>query len=557
MIIGTDNSGRDIRIQLDRLVESRMLVQANSGAGKSWALRRILEQTHGKIQQLVIDVEDEFHTLREKYDYVLAGRHGGDCPADVRSAPLLARRLLELGASTIMGIYELQAHDRIRFVRLFLESLINAPRDLWHPVLVVVDEAHVFAPQVGEAESAASVIDLMTRGRKRGFCGILATQRISKLHKDAAAEANNKLIGRSALDVDMKRASDELGFSTREQQNSLRTLRPGEFFAFGPAVSDVVTLVKVGPVETTHPKAGQRAAAPPPPREKVRAVLGQLADLPKEAEAEAQTSAVLRRKNAELEVELRKARAAAPAPDPKVTAERESEIRKEAARSVHQQYGEVLMEIAKAADTTNNALNLAKSLAQFVDTITEPRRESRPPAARTPEPAPAPRGLLPRPTRKSSPPAGIRIPIGERSVLTACAQYPDGATREQLSILTGYKRSSRDTYIQRLREKGYVEANDLIVATIEGISALGPDFQPLPTGDKLREYWLQRLPEGERAILEVLVSAFPRAVDRESIDQDTGYKRSSRDTYIQRLKARQLVENVGRGEVRASEVLFE
>jgi hypothetical protein len=333
MIIGTDNSGRDVRIQLDRLVESRMLVQANSGAGKSWALRRILEQTHGKIQQLVIDVEDEFHTLREKYDYVLAGRHGGDCPADVRSAPLLARRLLELGASTIMGIYELQAHDRIRFVRLFLESLINAPRDLWHPVLVVVDEAHVFAPQVGEAESAASVIDLMTRGRKRGFCGILATQRISKLHKDAAAEANNKLIGRSALDVDMKRASDELGFSTREQQNSLRTLRPGEFFAFGPAVSDVVTLVKVGPVETTHPKAGQRAAAP--------------------------------------------------------------------------------------------------------------------------------------------------------------------------------------------------------------------------------RYWLQRLPEGERAILEVLVSAFPRAVDRESIDQHTEYKRSSRDTYIQRLKARQLVKSVGRGEVRASEVLFE
>jgi hypothetical protein len=197
-----------------------------------------------------------------------------------------------------------------------------------------------------------------------------------------------------------KRAADgssaALVVAEEKQQNSLRTLRPGEFFAFGPAVSDVVTLVKVGPVETTHPKAGQRAAAPPPPREKVRAVLGQLADLPKEAEAEAQTSAVLRRKNAELEVELRKARAAAPAPDPKVTAERESEIRKEAARSMHQQYGEVLMEIAKAADITNNALNLAKSLAQFVDTITEPRRESRPPAARTPEPAPAPRGLLPR-----------------------------------------------------------------------------------------------------------------------------------------------------------------
>jgi hypothetical protein len=30
MIIGTDNSGRDVRIQLDRLVESRMLESARA-----------------------------------------------------------------------------------------------------------------------------------------------------------------------------------------------------------------------------------------------------------------------------------------------------------------------------------------------------------------------------------------------------------------------------------------------------------------------------------------------------------------------------------------------
>jgi hypothetical protein len=35
----------------------------------------------------------------------------------------------------------------------------------------------------------------------------------------------------------------------------------------------------------------------------------------------------------------------------------------------------------------------------------------------------------------------------------AVAQYPEGVTREQLSVLTGYKRSSRDTYVQRLRER--------------------------------------------------------------------------------------------------------
>jgi DNA helicase HerA-like ATPase len=111
---------------------------------------------------------------------------------------------------------------------------------------VVVDEAHVFCPQVGEAESAGAVIDLATRGRKRGFCAVLATQRLSKLHKDAAAECNNKLIGRTGLDVDVKRAADELGLG-KDRWRELRDLDAGEFFAFGPAISREVVKVKIGP----------------------------------------------------------------------------------------------------------------------------------------------------------------------------------------------------------------------------------------------------------------------------------------------------------------------
>ncbi|HET6372680.1 MAG TPA: hypothetical protein VFG76_05200, partial [Candidatus Polarisedimenticolia bacterium] len=46
------------------------------GGGKSWCLRRILEQTHGAIQHLVIDPEGEFASLRERFDYVHAAKHG-------------------------------------------------------------------------------------------------------------------------------------------------------------------------------------------------------------------------------------------------------------------------------------------------------------------------------------------------------------------------------------------------------------------------------------------------------------------------------------------------
>lgn len=300
--------GHAVHLDVAKLVESRLLVQANSGGGKSWLLRRLLERTHGMVQHLVLDIEGEFHTLREKYDYVLVAKSGGEVVADVRLAGILAHRLLEMGVSAVIDLYELKKPERVRFVKAFLEALVEAPKKLWHPVLVVVDEAHQYCPQNGNVESADAVIDLMTRGRKRGLCGVLATQRLSKLHKDAAAEANIVMAGRVTLDVDRKRAEDLLGFTTAEDKAKLRRIPPGKFFAFGPGLSDEVVEVQVGGVETTPQKAGEHAAPVPPPREKIRKVLEQLADLPKEAEAELKTMADLKAEVVRLKRERTEAR---------------------------------------------------------------------------------------------------------------------------------------------------------------------------------------------------------------------------------------------------------
>jgi uncharacterized protein len=116
-------------LDLATLIDTRLLVQANSGGGKSWLIRRLLEQSHGKVQQIIIDLEGEFSTLREQYDYILAGKDG-DTPADPRSAALLAKRLLELNVSAIIDLYELSHQDRKRFVRLFLSAMVNAPKSL-------------------------------------------------------------------------------------------------------------------------------------------------------------------------------------------------------------------------------------------------------------------------------------------------------------------------------------------------------------------------------------------------------------------------------------------
>lgn len=294
------DSGRKASLDLDVMLRTRLLVQANSGGGKSWLLRRLAEQLFGKIPVILIDPEGEFSTLRERYGYVLVGK-GGETPADTRSAALVAHKLLELRASAVCDLYEMPAHERHRWVRLFLEALIDAPKRLWRPTVVIVDESHVYVPEKGQGESEAfaAMAGLVTRGRKRGFGAVFATQRLAKLSKNVSAEMLNRLVGQTFEDLDLDRAADLLSVPKRERLEFFRQMKviePGHFWAFGRALAKNRLLVKVGPVMTTHPEPGTAgyAATPPPAPDKVKALLPKLADLPKQAEEKARTEAELR-----------------------------------------------------------------------------------------------------------------------------------------------------------------------------------------------------------------------------------------------------------------------
>lgn len=284
------NLNKEINIDIPKLLESRMVILANSGGGKSYAIRKIAEEAVSQVQIIIIDPEGEFASLREKYDFILAGKNS-DVPVEVRSASLLAIKLLELGKSAIIDLYELHPTERQRYVKLFFDAMVNCPKELYHPVIIILDEAHEYAPEGKPSEATWAVEALASKGRKRGQCLIPASQRIAKLSKNLSAECNNKLIGRASQDIDMKRAGDELGFS-KEKLVHLRQLKPGEFFAFGPAISDEIVKLKIGEVKTRHEKVGYKGANKvPPPSHVIKKVLSELADLPQEAEKEAKTVA--------------------------------------------------------------------------------------------------------------------------------------------------------------------------------------------------------------------------------------------------------------------------
>lgn len=539
----------EIKIDLLKLISGKMLLQAGSGGGKSYGIRRILEQSFGSIPHIVLDTEGEFASLREKYDYILIGK-GYDIAADPKTAKLMALRLWERRASAIIDLYELDPKDRQLFVENFVDAMINAPKNLWKPVLLVIDEAHEYAPETEKSEYGLAMHRLASKGRKRHIAAVFATQSIASLSKRIVAACKNKLIGYASETNDVKRAAFELGFTPQEGL-VLRDLDPGEFYAFGPAISKKIVKLKIGPVQTTHEESATKVFKAPPPSEKVKKELAALADLPEAAQEEANTIAALRKEIVEL-----KRRPKQDPADLKKISDKAYSLGVSAAelqsRTREKEWEKKLAEANKELSKMGTALATINRISRQSETpvLSGPDK-----IEITPIVDPVVRHPLNQPAKEfkiqEAPPDGL--PQGELAVLTALGQYRDeGLPRESITVLTTYKRSTRDAYIARLQTKGYVRAAlGKIFITPEGMDVLGPNFEPLPTGQALRDKLMQILPKGEKEVLNVVLGealeGFRGFVSRDHITNETTFKRSTRDAYIARLASRQLVETSAEG----------
>jgi hypothetical protein len=258
--IGLTATGEPATLDLEELLATRLLVQGNSGSGKSHLLRRLLEQSVPWVQQTIIDPEGDFVTLAERFGHLVidAEEH------TERGLQAAGERVRIHRVSTVLNLEGLDAENQMRRAAAFLGGLFEVARDHWYPMLVVVDEAQLFAPAVaGEVSDEArklslgAMTNLMCRGRKRGLAGVIATQRLAKLAKNVAAEAANFLMGRTFLDIDMARAADLLGME-RRQADAFRDLERGQFMALGSALSRRPISLQIGPTDTQPRNASPR-----------------------------------------------------------------------------------------------------------------------------------------------------------------------------------------------------------------------------------------------------------------------------------------------------------
>lgn len=563
LVIGEVN-GKLIGFDLETLVRTRLLIQADSGGGKSWLIRVLLEQAFGKIQTIVIDPEGEFSTLREKFPFVLVGK-GGETPADPRSAELVAHRLLELQASAICDLYELKNHLKHEWVRIFVQALVDAPKELWHQVMVIVDEAHLFCPEKGASNAAGAMIDLATRGRKRGFCAVWATQRLAKLDKDASSELQNRLIGPTFEDVNRKRAAEVLGIlksDEREFFRQIQLLEPGNFFALGRAISTERVLVKIRGVETSHPEIGstKHAAAPPPAPDKIRALLPKLADLPKEAEEKARTEADFRREISQLKRDLTLAKQAQPAPSAPDPRQVQAAINK-ATDSLMREISAFQGLGKRALQHLQNAIEplstiAGKQVAPPVTPVTVlPQASERRPAVTQ-----SVKNSLHADPQPAAPVNGL--PRTHAKVLNTLASVTDFTRGDripklQLAAWTGYSANGGgfNNILGSLRSAGMITGSDPIELTIAGKAHARPDPPPISNQEVL-ERVSRNLTTAEQKILAIIHEHYPAAIEKQRLADLAGYVADGGgfNNYLGHLRTLGLIE--GKGAVKCSEYLF-
>lgn len=576
-------------------LEQHIAMLGKTGAGKSLTSQGVAERLIEKRQRVcIIDPTDRYWGLRlladgknpSGYEPVIFGGQHGDLPLSATHGAAIAEIVGTTSTPVIIATRLMTVGERTRFFTDFAETLLRKNEGTLH---LIIDEAHLMMPQQG-AKVAGGVPamlhagnNLVSLGRGVGLRIMLLSQRPAKLHNDALGQVETLLAFRLILPHDrdavrrwVREWADEA--TGAEMMASLPSLPTGTAWIWAPEL-DLLRKMNF-PLPGTYDGGTRVAPGRKTPELKpidLATVRGRLEIVAKEAVENDPRR--LKARIAELERGVASNERAKSNAVP--TVEIETAERRGYAAGRRDGWSLRLKAMLERHDALiAQGRRLVGDLEKFFSDLPPIIPEKVESVRRTPGGGPAAgelreggaRSALVKPSQPIPERSGIvyqqdntprnlsansaALPRGERACLIAAAQHADGVSRAQMTVLTGYKRSTRDAYIARLREKDHIVAGDRIVATETGIAALGADYDPLPTGAALRELWLSRLPEGERRVLYLLIDAYPEDLPRTAIDEPTGYKRSTRDAYISRLLARELVE-VSDGGVRASDRLFD
>jgi DNA helicase HerA-like ATPase len=192
---------KDLSLPLE-VVTQAIAILAKRRAGKSYLMRRLVEQLFLARQQVVlVDPKGDQWGIRSSADgksdglgVVIFGGERGDVPLEPTSGALIAKLVVEESLSALLDLSLLRKHELATFMAAFLEDLYRLKAREAHrtPMMLVIDEADAVAPQKpqpNEARMLGAAQDIVRRGGQRGIGCCMVTQRSAVLSKDVLTQA--------------------------------------------------------------------------------------------------------------------------------------------------------------------------------------------------------------------------------------------------------------------------------------------------------------------------------------------------------------------------------
>jgi uncharacterized protein len=526
-------------------------------AGKSNAGAVLAEEMHAAgLPWVAVDPKGDWWGLRSSGDGtgpglpvpVFGGLHG-DVPLTPGAGRLIAEVITEENLTCILDVSDFPSKAaQARFLTDFAEHLFRLHRKRPRPRHVFLEEADEYLPQRVMGEQAKCVgawTRLVKQGGSFGLGVTLISQRSAVVNKDALTQVETLIALRTTSPQDRAaiKAWTDYHDSSREIVDSLPSLADGEAWVCSPH-----WLTRHGQPAVQRVRFRQRATfdsgatptmatASQRPATLADIDLGAILDRMESAiEPDAgNDTAVLRRRVERLERELTAARGR-PAERVEVPVLAPGDI------------AALEQAITGLRDVTAGLeLALSRAVQQPVRPAPAPVR---PPAAR-----PAPE------SRPAVGDTGDAAPLSkaQRAILTVLAQFPDGRTKRQIGMLTGYsaKGGGFNNALSSLRTAGLINRGEPVAATAEGINALGGDWEPLPAGPALAAHWYAQLSKAESLVLGALLDAWPASLTKAEVAERTGYAADGGgfNNALSRLRTLQLID--GREELRADETLAE
>lgn len=568
-------------------VTQTIAIVAKRRAGKSYTMRRLVEQLLKAGQQVVVvDPKGDQWGIRSAADgkgpglpVIILGGERGDLPLEPSGGEVVAKLVVEERVSVLLDVSLFRKHEVATFMTAFLENLYRMKaREIYRtPMMLVIDEADAIAPQKpqkGEERMLGAAEDIVRRGGQRGIGCVLVTQRSAVLNKNVLTQAQMLVALRTIAPQDLAAMDAWIQVHGEPDQRktlmeSLPSLPVGDawFWSPGwPTGAGIFERVHVSPIETfdsgATPKPGEKRLEPKAAADvDLEALKRQMAATVEKAKLE--DPKLLRKQLHEARTLIKALELKKPAPTKTETIEtpvlKEGQLAR--VEKLVERMGEYVHRLTDMPAWAKELPNQIQSLQSTVNgvrrDVNNPRPVNNVPRVNNPPPR--------RPVSPIHPKGDSDLSRPQQALLDALAWLETVSirtpTRGQLALAAevSSKSSGFEKNVSTLRTGGFISYphDNCIALTDEGraVAAI-PDAHP--TTEDLQESLLRRVSTPQATLLQVLIQVYPGSLSREKLAERANVSSLSSgfEKNVSTLSSLGLVGYPEKGHVAAEPVLF-